>query len=183
MAIAVTGDIVRVEWPIRWIERLLALPFLAAGTYFLWNVALGLPYDLVGLNRFSEDWGGLLVALGLGLAIAIPGVVLATYRYFVVVDRTLREIVVTRAFGPLKLRTLGRLTDYHFIGIVDDRNATMYEVNLCGEKGTRPITLSGFSRRQEANDFGQQLACALKLPLRDLVGTEPDDPDLAETGS
>jgi hypothetical protein len=164
---------------VRWFSRLFALPFLAAGFYFLWNVALGLQYDIVGLNRFSEDWSGLLVGFGFGLAIAIPGLVLATFTYFVVVNESHREIVVTMAFGPLKVRSSRELGDYHIISIVDDgdTDATMSNVNLCGEKGTRPITLMSFTKRDEANEFANELGRTLALPARDYVGTEADDDD------
>ena len=35
-----------------------------------------------------------------------------------------------------------------------------------------------FTRREEADKLASELGRALKLPARDYVGTEPDDPDL-----
>lgn len=59
----------------------------------------------------------------------------------------------------------------------------MYDVNLCGSKGTTPIVLSSFTRREEANKLANKLGRALNLPARDYVGTEPDDPDLDDQKS
>jgi len=91
-------------------------------------------------------------------------------------NETLRQIVITRQFGPLNLRKHRDLADYHFISITDDYDAdlTTYEVNLCGDKGTEPITLMSFTRREEADKLASELGGVLKLPARDYVGTEPD---------
>lgn len=178
-AMTVDGGIVRIDRPMPWIGRLLSLPLLAASAYLLWNVALGLRQDFFGFGRLADDLVPVLVFTGLGLIVGIPGLILLTFRYFVVLNETRRQVVITRQFGPLNIRSLRDLADYHLISIVDDGDtvATMYDVNLCGEKGTEPITLMSFTKRDEANKFANELGRTLKLPARDYVGTEPDDDD------
>ena len=183
MAVAITqdGEAIRVEWRVPWYARLPALPFLAASLYFL-NIASHIVRDdLGGLSGWQDDWSGLLICLGFGLAVAVPGLVLVTYRYSLDLDKVLRRIVVTRKFGPLKFRGLRQLSDFNFISITDngegDPTLVMYCVNVCGGKGVIPIMISEFSKREDANDFARQLGKTLKLPSRDYVGTEPDDSD------
>jgi hypothetical protein len=175
-AMTVDGGMVRIDRPMPWIGRLLSLPLLAASAYLLWNVARGLRQDFSGFGRLADDLVPVLVFTALGLLVGIPGLILLTFRTFVVLNETLRQIVITRQFGPLNLRKHRDLADYHFISITDDFDAdlTTYEVNLCGNKGTEPITLMSFTRREEADRFASELGGVLKLPARDYVGTEPD---------
>ncbi len=173
------GDTMRVEWLVRWYARLPSLPFLAAGLYFLYYAAIILKYDLAGESRWSEDWTGLAFCFGFALLIGLPGLVLATFSYFVELDRTQRRVIITRQFGPLKFERPRPLDDFKLISITDDRDAdsslTMYNVNLCGSKGVTPIQFTSFTRREEANDFARELGTALHLPAKDYVGTEPDE--------
>ena len=183
MAVAVTqnGEAIRVEWRVRWYGRLPALPFLAASLYFFNIASHIIRDDLAGLSRWRDDWSGLLICLGFGLAVAAPGFILATYRYSLDVDKALRQIVTIKKFGPLKLRGRRDLADFNFISITDngegDPTLIMYCVNLCGGKGTLPIMISEYAKREDANDFAHRLGDTLKLPSRDYVGTEPDDSD------
>ncbi|MCP3465859.1 MULTISPECIES: hypothetical protein [unclassified Bradyrhizobium] len=173
---------IRIDRPMPWIGRLLSLPLLAASGYLLWNVALGLRQDLFGFGRLADDWVPVLVFTGLGVAVGIPGLILLTYRYFIILNDKLRQVIITRQFGPLNFRSLRNLADYNLISITDDCDAelTMYDVNLCGNRDTTPITLSSFTSRDEANKLANELGRALKLPARDYVGTEPDDTDLRD---
>ena len=175
-AMTVDGGIVRIDRPMPWFGRLLSLPLLAAGFYLLWNVALGLRQDFSGFGRLADDLVPVLVFSGLGLLVGIPGLILLTFRSFVVLNAALRQIVVTRQFGPLNFRKSRDLADYHFISITDDYDPelTTYDVNLCGNKGTEPITLQSFNKREDANKLASELGRVLKLPARDYVGTEPD---------
>ncbi|XUJ34426.1 hypothetical protein ACQ5SK_46755 [Bradyrhizobium japonicum] len=118
----------------------------------------------------------MLVFTGLGLLVGIPGIILLTFRTFVVLNETLRQIVITRQFGPLSIRSQRDLADYHFVSITDDYDTdlTTYDVNLCGNRGTEPITLQSFTRREEADKLASEIGRVLKLPARDYVGTEPD---------
>jgi hypothetical protein len=50
----------------------------------------------------------------------------------------------------------------------------MYDVNLCGGRGTVPIQVSSFTRHEDANAFAATLGAELKLRPKDYVGTEPD---------
>jgi hypothetical protein len=178
-AMTVDGSMVRIGRPMPWVGRLLSLPLLAASFYLLWNVALGLHQDFSGFGRLADDLVPVLVFTGLGLLVGIPGLILLTYRTFVVLNETLRQIVITRQFGPLNLRRHRDLADYHFISITDDYDAdlTTYEVNLCGNKGIEPITLMSFTKREDADTLASEISRVLKLPARDYVGTEPDSDD------
>jgi hypothetical protein len=178
-AMTVDGRIVRIDRPMPWVGRLLSLPLLAASAYLLWNVALGLRQDFFGFGRLADDLVPVLVFTGLGLMVGIPGLILLTFRYFVVLNETLRQIVITRQFGPLNIRRHRDLADYHFISITDDYDTepTTYDVNLCGDKGTEPIMLMSFTNREEASQFANELGRALNFAARDYVGTEPDSGD------
>ncbi len=175
-AVTVDGGIVRIDRPMPWIGRLLSLPLLAASAYLLWNVALGLRQDFFGFGRLADDLVPVLVFTGLGLLVGIPGIILLTFRYFVVLNETLRQIVITTQFGPLNIRKHRDLADYHFVSITDDYDPelTTYDVSLCGDKGTEPITLVSFTRREEADNLANEIGRVLNLPARDYVGTEPD---------
>ncbi len=180
MAVAITHDEqrIRVEWLRRWYLRLPSLPFLAASLYFLYYVGLALKGDLSGSRHPSEDWVGLLAFTGFALVVGVPGLILATLRYFIELDTTSRQPVVVRQFGRLKIRSRRRFDDFKFISITDDSDPdcslTMYDVNLCGGRGVAPIEVSSFTRRDEANAFAKKLGAELKLPSKDYVGTEPD---------
>ena len=175
-AMSVDGSIVRIDRPMPWLGRLLSLPLLAASAYLLWNVALGLRQDFSGFGRLADDLVPVLVFTGLGLLVGIPGLILLTFRYFVVLNETLRQIVITRQFGPLNIRKQRDLADYHFISITDDYDPELmtYDVNLCGNRGTEPITLQSFTRREDADRLASEIGRVLKLPAHDYVGTEPD---------
>jgi hypothetical protein len=183
MAVAVTrdGETIRVEWLWKWYLRLPSLPFLAGSLYFLWYAVLIVRADVSGQGRWSDDWVGLLFCIGFALFVGTPGIILATLRYFIELDKLLRQIIVTRQFGPLKIRSQRQFSDFKLISIVDDSDEdstlTMYDVNLCGGKGVTPILVSSFTRREEANEFACELGEAFKLPPRDFVGTPVDDPD------
>ncbi|QAU46630.1 hypothetical protein [Bradyrhizobium guangzhouense] len=175
-AMTIDGGIVRIDRPMPWFGRLLSLPLLAASFYLLWNVALGLRQDFSGFGRIADDLVPVLVFSGLGLLIGIPGLILLTFRTFVVLNEALRQIVITRQFGPLTFRKSRDLADYHFISITDDYDPalTTYAVNLCGSKGTEAISLMSFTKRGDADQLARELGRALNLPARDYVGTEPD---------
>jgi hypothetical protein len=169
----------RVEFSMRWYMRLTSLPFLAGGLFFLVVCGQILQQDLFGYGHLRDDWVGLVMCLVFALCIGVPGLVLATLRYFVELDRILQQVIVTRQFGPVKFSSLRKLTEFKFLSITDDRDddssPTFYDVNLCGGKGVTPILFSSFKKREEATDFAHEIGTALKLPARDYVGTEPDD--------
>jgi hypothetical protein len=175
-AMTVNGGTVRIDRPMPWVGRLLALPLLAASVYLLWNVGLGLRQDFSGFGRLADDLVPMLVFTGLGLLVGIPGLILLTFRTFVVLNDTLRQIVIIRQFGPLNIRSRRDLAAYHFVSITEDPDPelTTYDVNLCGSKGTEPITLLSFTKREEADRLASEIGRLLKMPARDYVGTEPD---------
>jgi hypothetical protein len=181
VAVAVTQENgrIRVEWLIRWYTRVASLPLLAAGLFFCFAVAQIVQQDLFGDGRVRDDWPSLAICVLFALCFALPGLALGTLRYFVELDRILQQVTVTRQFGPMKFASQRRLTDYKFLSITDDgderASLRMYNVNLCGNKGTTPIQFTSFKKREEANSFARELGTALKLPAKDVVGTEPDE--------
>ncbi len=167
----------------RWYMRLPSLPLIAAGLAFLVTAGQILQQDLFGIGRWRDDWVGLAMCLVLGLVVGLPGLVLLTLRYFVDLDRILQQVIVTKKFGPVKFESLRKLTEFKFLSITDDTDVdddgrpttTLYNVNLCGGKGVKPIMLSSFKKREEAAGFAREIGTALKLPPKDYVGTEPDE--------
>jgi hypothetical protein len=78
----------------------------------------------------------------------------------------------------VRFSSLLRLADFKLLTITDDgderASLRMYNVNLCGGRGTTPIQFTSFCKREQADSFAQELSTALKLPAKDIVGTEPD---------
>ena len=182
-AVAQNNGRIRVEFSVRWYMRLLSLPFVAAGLFFLVVAGQIVRLDLSGYGRWSDDWVGLVMFLVLALVIGLPALMLATARYFVELDRILQQVIVTNQFGPVKFETLRKLTEFKFLSITDDTDtnddgrprSTFYNVNLCGGRGVKPVRLSGFTKREQATGFAHEIGTALKLPAKDYVGTEPDE--------
>ena len=180
MAVAITQENgrIRVEWLIRWYTRVASLPLLAAGLFFAFAAAQIAQQDLFGYGSVRDDWSSFTGCVLFALCLGLPGLVLATLRYFVELDRILQQVIVTRKFGPVKFSSQRRLTDYKFLSITDDgderASLRMYNVNLCGGKGTTPIEFTSFKTREEANGFARELGAVLKLPSKDVVDTEPD---------
>ena len=184
------GSTIRVAWLIPWSARLFALPLLAVSAYFLYVALMIVKDDASGASRWSDDAVGLLVLFLLALAIGLPGLIIATFRYHVAVDKLLRQVTVTRQFGPLQFRRPRALDDFRLVTITRDADdsgrtrGSTYNVNLGARKGLRPVVLSGFTRREDANDLAHELGGALRLPIEDLADTAPDDPDLeSDTGN
>jgi hypothetical protein len=174
---------IRIEFSPRWYMRLLSLPVLAASLCFLVVSGAILRQDLFGGGYWREDFVGLAMCLVFALIIGLPGLVLATGRYFVDFDRILQQVVVTRKYGPVEFENLRKLAEFEFLSITDrtytdkdgDITSRSYSVNLCGGKGVAPIHLLTFDKRQEAAGFAREIGAALKLPPKDYVGTEPDE--------
>ena len=179
------GDTMRVEWltPIaRWFASIV---FLAPAVYLGYFVILALRQEVSGEGNLRGDAPGLAIFLLLTLIVVTPGYILATFRYFLDIKAANDEVIVNRTFGPaFHLRTRRKLSEFTFISIVrnldpgESRKWSWFPVNLCGGKGTRPIEIANFQRRQEADDFAKRLADALGLKAKDLADTEADDPDL-----
>ena len=178
-----TNGLLRIEFSPRWYMRLVSLPFVAIGLFFLVVCGNVLYQNLFGYGRWSDDWVLLVACLIFALIIGVPGLALATVRYFVDFDRILQQVIVTNQYGPLKFSTLRKLTEFKFLSITDDVDtdddgcvtSIFYNVGLCGGKGVKPIHLKVFSKREEATSFAHEIGTALKLPAKDYVGTEPDE--------
>ena len=174
---------IRVEFSMPWYMRLTSLPFLAGGLLFFavcWQI---LRQDIFGRGYWSEDWVGFVMCLVFALVIGLPGLVLATLRHFVELDRILQQVIVIRQFGPVKFSSQRKLTDFKFLSITDDTStdkdgdvtSVFYGVDLCGGRGVKPISLASFDKREAATSFARDVGTALKLPAKDYVGTEPDE--------
>src|SRR5436190_21781998 len=105
------------------------------------------------------------MCLVFALVIGLPGLVLATLRYFVDLDRLMQQVIATRKFGPVKFSSLRKLTEFKFLSITDHTDtdddgrptSTFYHVSLCGGKGVTPIQLKSFGKREEATNFARDL--------------------------
>ena len=54
-------------------------------------------------------------------------------------------------------------------------SSEFYNVNLAGQRGTKPLQVAFYGTREKADELGKELAGNLKLPYQDLVDTEPDE--------
>jgi hypothetical protein len=180
VAVAVTQENgrIKVEWLIRWYTRLSSLPLLAASLFFGFAAAEIAQQDLFGYGSVRDDWLSFVLCVVFALCLGLPGLALATLRYFVELDQIMQQVIVIRQFGPVRFSSLRRLADFKLLTITDDGDerarSRMYNVNLCGGRGTTPIQFTSFSKREQADSFAQELGAALKLPAKDIVGTEPD---------
>jgi hypothetical protein len=181
------GARIRVEWLRPLARQIASIIFLAPALYLGYFLAIGIRQDLFGDGDLRGDVPGMLGLLAVILVIAIPGYVLATFRYFVDIDKTSGEMIVHRKFGPLlhlrfrrKLSEFTRLTIVRDLDPGDAKKRSWFPVALCGEQGTKPVELASFKSRQEADDFGKQLGYTLGLKAEDLADTDADDPDLTD---
>jgi hypothetical protein len=189
MAASFTSDgaTMRVEWLRPLVGRLASIVFFAPALYLAHFLVIGMRQDLFEGGDLGGDVPGFLMLLAIVLAVATPGYVLATFRYFVDIDRASGEIIVHRKFGLLlHLRFRRKLSEFTRITIVRDLDAgeakkrSWFPVSLCGERGTKPVELVSFKDRQEADDFGRQLGQTLGLKAEDFADTDADDPDLED---
>ena len=161
MAVAVIQENgrIKVEWLIRWYTRLSSLPLLAASLFFGFAAAEIAQQDLFGYGSVRDDWLSFVLCVVFALCRGLPGLALATL--------------------PVRFSSLRRLADFKLLTITDDGDESarlrMYNVNLCGGRGTTPIQFTSFKRREQADNFAQELSTTLKLPAKDYVSTEPDD--------
>jgi len=181
------GAIIHVEWLRPLAGKLASLLFFAPALYLGHFLVIGVRQDLLGDGDLRQDILGFLGLLAFTLAVALPGYVLATFRYFVEIDKASGQTIVHRTFGPLlHLRFRRRLSEFTRVTIVRDldpgdaRKRSWFPVALCGDEGTKPISLASFKSRQEADDFGKLLGYTLGLKAEDLADTDADDPDLKD---
>jgi hypothetical protein len=182
------GERMRSEWLRPLAGRLASLIFIVPALYLGHFLVIGLRQDLSGEVNLREDLPGFLGLLAITLIVALPGYMLATFRYVVELDKATGEVIVHRTFGPLlHLRSRRKLSEFMRVTIVRDldpgehQKRSWFPVNLCGERGTKPVEVATFKSRQEADEFGQQLATALGLKADDLADTEPDDEEAQAT--
>jgi hypothetical protein len=189
MATSVTyeGATMRLAWQRPIWGRLAAIVFLGPSLYLAHFLVIGISQDLSGQGDLREDLPDLLALLVLVLLIAVPGYMLATFRYYVDIDRASGEVVAHRTFGPLlHLRFRRKLTEFTRITIVRDLDSgdakrhSWFPVHLCGKEGTKPLEVASYQRRQDADQFAGQLGVLLGFKAEDLVDTEPNDPDLQD---
>jgi hypothetical protein len=145
------GETTRAEWLAPIASRLASIVFLAPALYLGYFVTLGLRQDLAGMGNLREDLSGLSMLLLIALVVAAPGYILATFRYFIDIDKSRDKVIVNRTFGPaLRLQSRRKLSEFRFISIVRDLDPgeaearSWFAVNLCGGRKTRPIEIASF---------------------------------------
>ncbi len=175
------GSVIHVERLRSGLQRLASLILLAPSLYFFTYLFLGLKADLAGQSPWRDDLPGTLVFLGLGLVFGAIGLIPATFRYFLIIDKALGEVAVVRKFGPLKIQNLRKFSEFDWISVTEDwdsdevkTRSRNYHVNLCGAGKTRPVRVCGFAERQAADDFARELGGALGLKTKDVVDDDPD---------
>ena len=178
------GSTMRVEWLKPVALRLVSIVFIGPSLYLAHFLVIGMREDLFGDGSLREDLPGFLALLALALMVGTPGYVLATFRYFIDIDKATGEVLITRKFGPLlHLRFRRKRSEFIGISIVRDlgrdepESSSWFRVNLYGTKGTKPVEVAGFRNRQEANEFARELGTQIGLKAEDFADTEPDDPD------
>jgi hypothetical protein len=181
------GAGIHVEWLRPLAGRLASVVFVAPALYLAHFLVIGIRQDLSGEGDLGRDVPGFLGLLAISLVVVLPGYVMATFRYFIDIDKARGEMIIHRTFGPLlHLRFRRKLAEFTRVTIVRDldpgdaKKRSWFPVALCGEKGTKPVEVASFKSRQAADDFGKQLGLALGLEAEDFADTEPDDPDLKE---
>ncbi len=181
------GSTMRVEWLRPLALRLASIVFLGPSLYLAYFLVIGAREDLFGYGNLREDLPGFLALFGIVLVVGAPGYVLATFRYFIDIDKATGEVLITRKFGPLlHLRFRRKLSEFIGISIVRDldngepKSRSWFPVNLYGNKGTRPVEVASFRHRQEADEFARQFGDQLGLKAKDFADIEPDDPDLRD---
>ena len=133
------GDTMRVEWLTPVTRRLGSIVFFAPALYLWYFFILALRQELSDEGNLREDLPGLSVFLLLTLIVTTTGYILATFRYFIDIDKARDEAIVNRAFGPaFRLRARRKLSEFTFISIVRDldpgerKKWSWFPVNLCG---------------------------------------------------
>jgi hypothetical protein len=150
---------IKVEWLMRRYTRLSSLPLLAASLFFGFAAAEIAQQDLFGGGSVCDDWLSFVLCAVYALCLGLPGLALATLRYFVELDQIMQQVIVTRQFGPVRFSSLRRLADFKWLTFTDDGDerarSRMYNVNLCGGRGTTPIQFTSFGKREQADSFAR----------------------------
>ena len=176
-ALIYEGTAMRIDTRVPWYARLFGVPLIAGSLYVLSILFLSLRDVFLG-TRESDVLAGQLVLLVFGLLIGLPGVILLLMRSHIEIDQQLGQVTTIREFGFLKIRSVRRLADFIRVTATSEQisgSSEFYNVNLAGQRGTKPLQLAFYGTREKADELGKELAGNLKLPYQDLVDTEPDE--------
>jgi len=171
------GTTMRIDTRVPWYSRLFGVP-LVAGSIYVFHILFLSLRDVYSGTPESDLLAGQLVMLVFGLLIGLPGVVLLLMRNRIEIDQGLGEVATIREFGFLKIRSARRLPEFTRVTATSEPisgSSEFYNVNLAGERGTKPLLIAYYTKREEADKLGRELAGNLKLPYLDVVDTEPDE--------
>jgi hypothetical protein len=186
------GDRLRIDWPnSRAVRLLAALPLLAGSGYLFYYVAFAIREAMIGRRDWHDDLTAMLVFAGVGLVIGGLGLVAALFRYWVSIDQTQRQVTIVRQIGPLAFRRVQPLARFDKISVAENYTEYQnkaydksyiytYDIALCGSGSVRPIELGSFAESKPAEEFARDVGLALNLPVANVIGQPPDDPDLVD---
>ncbi len=122
------------------------------------------------------------MCLVFALVIGVPGLVLATPRYFVELDRILQQVIVIGQFGPVKFARPRKLTDIQIPEAspttpIPTRRATSrrcsMDVASVRRRGCEPIELASFDKREAATGSARDIGTALGSRPRTMSAPSP----------
>ena len=165
--------------------KLLGAPFLLAGGYFAYHLALGIVELATGRADVGEMLPGTLILIVMTAAFFVPGWLLAASRARIEIDRTRRRVVAIRDLRVYQHRHERALDD--FTAIVVDRlgssrtqsSVRSWQVALTN-KARKNQVIGLFDNDQEALPFARRIGLATGLPVNDARDREresDDEPD------
>ena len=168
--------------------KLFGAPFLIAGGYFAYNLALGIVELATGRAAFSEMLAGTAILVVMTAAFLVPGWLLVVSRARVEIDRTARRVVAIRDLRVYQHRQQRSLDE--FTAVTVDRlgssatrqsSARSWQVQLTNRSRKNQM-IGLFDDDEEALGFARRISLATGLPVEDARDREHIDEDAeAET--
>jgi hypothetical protein len=179
------GNTIRIDMRIPWYSRLIGLPLLAFAIYLLSFLLQSLKDVFLGLTAESDDLPGQLWLVLFVLVFGAAPVMWLLIRGYLIIDKDQNLLTSIRQFGFLKLKFPRKLSEFTRVTTTWERvgkHGNYFNINLCGNKGTKPVLVEGSFKREDAENLAKELARAIGLPYEDYVDTEPEEDEEEELG-
>jgi hypothetical protein len=179
------GNTIRIDMRIPWYSRLIGLPLLAFAIYLASFLVQSLKDVLLGLTPESDDLAGQLWLVLFVLVFGAAPVMSLLIRGYLIIDKGQNLITSIRQFGFLKLKFPRKLSEFTRVTTTWERvgkHGDYFNINLCGNKGTKPVLVEGSFKRENAENLAKELARAVGLPYEDYIDTEPAEDEDEELG-
>jgi len=156
--------------------RLLMVPFIFFAGYLLYPVVLSVWDVLFGLTAERDVIVSQLVFLLLGLAIGLPTLAAFLMRAFVTIDLDQGLVTSVRQFAVLRFATTCPLASIQYVRNTweQDDNVSIYNVELVGTQGRKPILARVCKTRADSEAIARKLADMLAIPFKDETQEEPE---------